>query len=1560
MNNQKYRDNLNNLVLGIAICSFIISEIIIYYLSGETNMILAHLLYFPIVLVAFKYPHRAVIISVGLGILYLFVVSLFLRPNVEQFVPVLTQFYVYISITVVISSLSMKMQMNNQRYRNVFNNSGNGICVLDGDTGTVIEQNEVCRNLMETMTGCGQTGFASLCRDDGGMRAFLDRLHSETFVQGHEISHVLEDGTEKNLLLSASLLPDGNIAVNIADITERMSAERRIAEREELFHFLADNMVDPSVIFDREGTILFGNKAAVIVSGLGSVAELKQKNVLNFLLNDSQFTTAPESGNEVVDGNGIFQGVFDIQTFNGNALYVEGRGKRISFHGKPATIVTFRDVTLQKQTEFRTFIQRDLGVALASLSSVDRASELSVDAAMKVAGLDSCGLYLLDTESCDFNLASCQNGAAANKSLPYSIPADSDVGQIILRGKTWYSDHRHPEAEEGGARSDDALRIMGIIPIKDGESLIGCFHVVPHETDVLSAETLAELETIAAQVGNAIARIQAEVSSGESRKNLQMLFDSLEDFIFVCDEQGSILQTNPVVAKRLGYTADELVRLSIREMHPPWAEKEVVSVVAEMLSGVSDFCRLPLMTRNGEEIPVETKVTLGVWGGQSALFGICRDLSERKRAEEALHRRDAILDAVSYSAAHFLGDRTWDTHLSEVMERLGEATRSSRAYVFKNYTEGQSGQLRTKNYGLWTADGIIPLPDEDHLRDVCYAEGLTRWEASLSAGVPLSGNVGDFPECERTYFEPWGIRSLMVVPIFVDSQWWGFIGFYDCVHERDWTQTEVDALQAAAGIIGSAIHRTRIDEVFRNPVERSLVCTYIVQEGLIRYVNPRGAEMFGYERNALMDSQFASLIHPEELPVVEGRILERLSGKTDSAHYEFRGVKKSGDEIICEVYGTPISYMGSPAIVGTLMDITDRKTAEEQIEHLHRVILAVRNVNELIVREKDRDRLIQQVCRTLSETRGYYRAAIHLFDGEGVISQTSEPGPDGTFVQQLKQMRRTDLAPCCHEVLSSSGVFCVQGPCNVCSNPLVNREPDDIGHMCVRLEHEGDIYGLLSISLPRVLASSAEEKAIFVEVADDIGFALHSLSLEEERREAEKELKIKDNAISSAISGIVIFDLNGKVTYANDAAVEMWGYASPADMPGMDMDELLVQRDQGTDLLSSLYETGAFIGEIEAKKKDGSYFICQAHASDIIDDQGWPFCLMASVVDVTETKRAEEALYYSESLYRTIFGNSGTALALLEEDGVISLGNPTLEKLFGYALDEVEGKLKWEVFVADKDRESIGNYFAEADWHTRGMSRQYEAELCDKWGKRRQGYIGIDLIPGTKRHVLSFVDITELKDYEKQIKDSLDEKSVLLMEIHHRVKNNLQIISGLIKLQALSIGDHDAVLYLKECENRIMTMALVHESLYQSDNLAFIHAREHLQRLASNILRSEADTSHINLEVDVDDISLNLDTAIPCSLIVNELLTNSVKYAFDENKSGTISVELHRDPEGILTLIIADDGRGLPPDFDIYTANSLGLKLVARLLRSQLKGTIEIDGENGAKFTLKFPEKKKS
>jgi len=194
------------------------------------------------------------------------------------------------------------------------------------------------------------------------------------------------------------------------------------------------------------------------------------------------------------------------------------------------------------------------------------------------------------------------------------------------------------------------------------------------------------------------------------------------------------------------------------------------------------------------------------------------------------------------------------------------------------------------------------------------------------------------------------------------------------------------------------------------------------------------------------------------------------------------------------------------------------------------------------------------------------------------------------------------------------------------------------------------------------------------------------------------------------------------------------------------------------------------------------------------------------------------------------------------------------------------------------------------------------------------------------------------------------------MEIHHRVKNNLQIISGLIRLQARQITNKQALDALHECETRVITMALVHESLYQSDNLANINARLHISNLANTLVMSDDHEVHIDLDLDVEDMTLDMNMAIPASLIINELVINALKYAFVGRTHGRIRISLHHESETMLSLMVSDDGVGLPPGMDIAKIKSLGLKLVTRLVRDQLKGDVTIRSDKGTSFLMRFPE----
>jgi len=216
-------------------------------------------------------------------------------------------------------------------------------------------------------------------------------------------------------------------------------------------------------------------------------------------------------------------------------------------------------------------------------------------------------------------------------------------------------------------------------------------------------------------------------------------------------------------------------------------------------------------------------------------------------------------------------------------------------------------------------------------------------------------------------------------------------------------------------------------------------------------------------------------------------------------------------------------------------------------------------------------------------------------------------------------------------------------------------------------------------------------------------------------------------------------------------------------------------------------------------------------------------------------------------------------------------------------------------------------------------------------------------------------NVTERKRADKQIKASLKEKEVLLKEIHHRVKNNLQIISSLLKLQSRHSNNSQTLEMFKESQSRIQTMALIHEKLYQSNDLSKVNFAEYIKNLVANLFRSyELNLSQIKSVINVEDIFLEIDVAVPCGLMLNELISNSLKYAFPDGRAGEIKIQLYADNAQNLALIVSDNGVGFPKDLDWQNLTSLGLQLVNSLVE-QLGGTVRLERNSGTEFRITFP-----
>lgn len=468
-----------------------------------------------------------------------------------------------------------------------------------------------------------------------------------------------------------------------------------------------------------------------------------------------------------------------------------------------------------------------------------------------------------------------------------------------------------------------------------------------------------------------------------------------------------------------------------------------------------------------------------------------------------------------------------------------------------------------------------------------------------------------------------------------------------------------------------------------------------------------------------------------------------------------------------------------------------------------------------------------------------------------------------------------------------------------------------------------------------------------------------------EKAKAQKRLidaqSYTEGIIQSSLDMIFTSDINGRLNKLNTAAINELK-TSNKEVDKKNIDYLFKDKNEASSVLKSLKENKTFSGEVQLIRSDQTDFPAYLSLSYLYNSDEVVLGIMGVGRDISDIKHKENEIKKQAAKLNAIIESSSHFFFTVNKQLVITSYNQVFET---DVINNIGKNLKkdthfFDIFP-DYLEEKYDNLTAfwkkKFDLTFEGKSINFELERKDIKGEiyYREFYLNpiyndrgvVEEISGIGH------DITDKKESEKELKSSLKEKEVLLKEVHHRVKNNMQVISSILSLQSAYVEDKDVLNILRESQNRIKSMAFIHEKLYQTKDFSIIKFSDYVYHLSQNLVETY-ELSDINVEIiyQLNEVFLNIDTAIPCGLIINELISNSLKYAFVEKSNGVIYIDLHQSANEI-TLRIGDNGNGLPNDIDFKNTESLGLQLVNTLV-DQLEGKIALDNSKGTTFTIKF------
>jgi PAS domain S-box-containing protein len=716
--------------------------------------------------------------------------------------------------------------------------------------------------------------------------------------------------------------------------------------------------------------------------------------------------------------------------------------------------------------------------------------------------------------------------------------------------------------------------------------------------------------------------------------------------------------------------------------------------------------------------------------------------------------------------------------------------------------------------------------------------------------------------------------------------------------------------------------------------------------------------------------------------------LKRVDGRVIWVQANVNAVADSG--------GRPLYFEGS------LLDITRQKQEETVLQK--RADQVIRHQAALLELAKldlsDFNSALKSIAETVAKALDIDRVSIWLFNPAHTEIRCCDLYERGEDRHDQGMVLRAEEYPNYFRTLEESRVIAAD---DVLTDPRTNEfseaylKPKGITSMMdVPIRRNGTVIGIIChehMAAPR--SWTLEEQHFAISVGDTVSLAMEASDRKRKERVNESIFQISEAAnsaqnlrglfqsIHQVISGLMPANNFYISLYDPDPSILSFPYfvdeydTPPEPKPlGRGLTEYVLRTGQALLASPEVFAELERRGEVESigapsidwlgvplniDGKTIGVLVVQTYTEGLRyseEDKNILKFVCDQIAMVIHRKKTEEDVQDRERFLSSMFESIQDGISILAEDYTVLRVNKAMENWYSHALPLV-GKKCYEAYhLRDKPCESCPTQ--------RSLQTSEAAyEVVRKVGPAGEvtGWIDlytfplIDMKTGQMKGVIEYVrDITERKMAEDRLQASLQEKEVLLKEVHHRVKNNMQVISSLLNLQSRHIQDPKVFEMFKESQRRIRSMALIHERLYQSSDFARIEFSEYLRNLASHLFHSyQVDASRVQLKIEAEKVHLNINTAIPCGLIVNELVSNALKHGFPEGRKGQLDIDLRRVAGDGYVLRVRDDGVGFPEGLDFRKTETLGMQIVSTLI-SQIDASIDLVRDKGTEFTIHFQE----